>query len=144
MKPHYLGAVYELTQENMQHLIKQLDDFMGYNKVAYDTGWQKGWKNAIVPWQARVEVLEAEIAELKRLMPLDLITLNDKIQELKTEIADKTEALEFYSEKSNYSLIDEGRNYNVEYKCYELDENYSDVELGTKARQVLAKYKGDK
>ena len=53
------------------------------------------------------------------------------------------EALEFYSLKSNYSLVDEGRNYDVDYKCYELNEKtYGDEDLGTKARQVLSQLKG--
>ena len=53
------------------------------------------------------------------------------------------EALKFYSLKSNYSLVDEGRNYDVDYKCYELNEKtYGDEDLGTKARQVLSQLKG--
>lgn len=65
--------------------------------------------------------------------------------ELTRKVADYEAALNFYSLKSNYSLIDEGRNYNVDYKCYELDEEtYADVEIGTKAREVLQKYKGKK
>ena len=53
------------------------------------------------------------------------------------------EALKFYSLKSNYSLVDEGRNYDVDYKCYELNETtYADEELGTKARQTLSQLKG--
>ena len=52
------------------------------------------------------------------------------------------EALEFYSLKSNYSVVDEGRNYSVEYVTYELDENtYADMPLGTRARISLEKYK---
>lgn len=48
-------------------------------------------------------------------------------------------ALKFYSLKSNYSLVDEGRNYHSDYKCYELNEiTYGDEELGTKAQQALA------
>jgi len=48
-------------------------------------------------------------------------------------------ALKFYSLKSNYSLVDEGRNYSFEYKYYELNEiTYGDEELGTKAQQALA------
>lgn len=56
---------------------------------------------------------------------------NKRIQKLR-------EALEFYALKSNYSLCDEGRNYQVEYKCYELNEKtYADEELGKKARAAL-------
>lgn len=52
------------------------------------------------------------------------------------------QALRFYSLKSNYSLADEGRNYDVDYKCYELNENtYADEELGTRARVTLAQLK---
>jgi len=49
---------------------------------------------------------------------------------------------EFYKLKSNYSVVDEGRNYNTENVVYELDENtYADTELGTKAREFLASLK---
>ena len=65
-----------------------------------------------------------------------------KILELQKELAEKDAVLKFYSLKSNYYLVDEGRDYCVDYKCYELDETtYSDLELGTKARQVLQKYR---
>lgn len=48
-------------------------------------------------------------------------------------------ALNYYMLKSNYSFVDEGRNYSVDYKCYELDENtYADLELGTKANETLS------
>lgn len=51
-------------------------------------------------------------------------------------------ALEFYTLKSNYSIVDEGRNYQVDYKCYELNEDtYADEELGTKAREALKNYR---
>ncbi len=54
----------------------------------------------------------------------------------KLEIAKK--ALEFYTLKTNYNIVDEGRNFSVEYKCYELnEETYDDTELGTKARAAL-------
>lgn len=52
------------------------------------------------------------------------------------------EALKFYSLKSNYSVIDEGRNYNSEYVTYELNETtYADEELGTRAREALQAYR---
>jgi di/tripeptidase len=52
------------------------------------------------------------------------------------------EALEFYSHKKSYSMIDEGRNYNVEYVCYELNpQTYNDDELGTLAKKALAEYR---
>lgn len=53
------------------------------------------------------------------------------------------DALKFYSLKSNYSVIDEGRNYSVNNVMYELDEDtYNDMDLGTRARAALEKIKG--
>lgn len=70
-------------------------------KVAYDKGWQEGWKNAIIPWQAAESVLQKELAE-------------------------KTEALESIEAFFCACSID--------------DEIIPQVV----AREVLAKYKGDK
>lgn len=66
------------------------------------------------------------------------------ILENKFETAAKElyEALKYYSLKSNYSVVDEGRNYNVNNVIYELDEKtYADRELGTKAKETLNKFK---
>lgn len=35
MKPHYVGAVYELTKENMNHLIKQLEELQKFRLPHY-------------------------------------------------------------------------------------------------------------
>lgn len=59
-----------------------------------------------------------------------------KLKEIDLAIA--IEALKFYADKSNYNLVDEGRNYQSSYVCYELDkETYGDKELGTMARKTL-------
>ena len=61
-----------------------------------------------------------------------------KVDKLTEIISKMKDALKYYSLKSNYSIIDEGRNYSTELVCYELDDYYSDTELGTKAKQTLA------
>lgn len=62
----------------------------------------------------------------------------EKIKHLEARVEKLRAALHYYSLKSNYSTIDEGRNYSVECVTYELDENtYADVALGTKARAAL-------
>lgn len=64
------------------------------------------------------------------------------MDEQKKLLDEVEKVLKFYSLKSNYSLVDEGLNYNVDYKCYELnEETCADEELGTRAREMLEKLK---
>jgi hypothetical protein len=59
-------------------------------------------------------------------------------QKLRQELSAARKDLQFYALKLNYSIVDEGRNYSTELVCYELnEENYADVELGTRARQAI-------
>ncbi len=63
------------------------------------------------------------------------------LNDLQGKVDGLLKALEYYTLKSNYSIVDEGRNYSVDLNCYELDENtYQDVELGTTALQALAEF----
>ena len=60
------------------------------------------------------------------------------IKIINAENARYREALEFYADKLNYSLVDEGRNYMSSYVCYEVNpKTYGDDELGTFAREAL-------
>ena len=69
-------------------------------------------------------------------------SLKERTNELQAENARLRQALEFYANKSNYSLVDEGRNFQSHYVCYELNPTtYGDDELGTFAREAL---KGEK
>jgi hypothetical protein len=82
--------------------------------------------------QKRIEQLEAE---LKNKDAVRLWNENEKLKEANRILRD---GLRFYSLKSNYSCVDEGRNYMSDYKTYELDEEtYADVELGTRSKQAL-------
>lgn len=64
----------------------------------------------------------------------------DEIELLKEKLEIATEALEFYSKESNFTVIDEGRNYEHNCVAYELDPDiYGDCNIGTQARQALAK-----
>lgn len=69
----------------------------------------------------------------------ETMRVRDQYKQLLDEVE---KVLKFYSLKSNYSLVDEGLNYNVDYKCYELnEETCADEELGTRAREMLEKLK---
>lgn len=64
----------------------------------------------------------------------------DEIELLKEKLEIATEALEFYSKESNFTVIDEGRNYEHNCVAYELHPDiYGDCNIGTQARQALAK-----
>lgn len=63
------------------------------------------------------------------------------LEDVQGKIDGLLKALKYYTLKSNYSIVDEGRNYSVDLKCYELDENtYQDIELGTTALQALEEF----
>lgn len=62
----------------------------------------------------------------------------EELDRMRAQVARYREALEFYADKLNYSLVDEGRNYTSSYVCYELNpKTYGDDELGTFAREAL-------
>jgi hypothetical protein len=69
--------------------------------------------------------------------------MNDQERDQLYAAAEKlADALEFYSRKKNYSMVNEGRNYMPEYVCYELNqETYNDDELGTLAKKALSEYR---
>jgi predicted RNase H-like nuclease (RuvC/YqgF family) len=98
-------------------------------------------------FEAYEECRADNTAHFRKIMELQkaLEAKDKRIEELQSKLDICIKALEFYSLKSNYSLVDEGRNYSVEYKCYELNEQtYGDEELGTKAKQTLSLVRSDK
>lgn len=81
MKPHYLGAVYELTQENMQGLIKQLDE--------------AGAEIVQLKKELASREYEVSMYQTSELVGDDELTvLQNMYKKLLTEVFDKTEALE--------------------------------------------------
>jgi len=68
--------------------------------------------------------------------------ISSTITKLLSALEIANEALKFYSLKHSYSLLDEGRNYNVDYVLYETNEDtYADEEIGTKAKLAQEKIK---
>lgn len=69
--------------------------------------------------------------------------LQFEINKLERQLEIAIKALEFYANKLNYTVTDEGRNYSVSCQCYELDEEtYDDMTLGTRALQALKQIQG--
>lgn len=63
MKKHFTGATYELTQENMNHLITQLEETQARVKRLYDKLCTKdGELTAMRMGRAKAERVLAEIA----------------------------------------------------------------------------------
>lgn len=99
----------ELSEEFARNFIS--DNVTRNAAIIYS--FRRGFDAAIEPMLKDIEALQAKLDVAKK-------------------------ALEFYTMKSNYSIVDEGRNYSQEYVCYELDEHtYADKELGTTARHAL-------
>lgn len=98
-------------------------------------------------YETDVHVIEAQpalnrIAELEAQNHRQVIMISQLADECNSKdvtIAKLKACAEFYANKDNYSLVDEGRDYQSDYKCYELNETtYADEALGTKARTTLA------
>jgi DNA replication initiation complex subunit (GINS family) len=68
-------------------------------------------------WEANKEFIDAKIANMKSILENEDATqkLNKILNDLYAENARLREALEFYANKSNYSLVDEGRNFQSHY-----------------------------
>jgi hypothetical protein len=81
--------------------------------------------------------------ELTKMIELSALTAaNAKLSACESRLKEAEKVISFYADKNNYTLIDEGRNYHVSYKCYELNkETYGDDELGLLARQYMEKVK---
>lgn len=60
-----------------------------------------------------------------------------EILELEEKLKETIKALKFYAEKTNYKMIDEGRNYDIDYVLYEESETLDYNEIGSRAKKVL-------
>jgi len=72
-KTHYLGAVYDLTQENFQHVIQQLDEALAENekdRVRCQVLVSK-YKNDLEAERARSQKLLEVVKRIERFYPYD-------------------------------------------------------------------------
>jgi len=142
--PAHLMERYEkATAKQVNSAIKICEEF-GYptsdeplgilTEDVFTNGASFGYQLAMDEHQILISKASQFESTLKETM-----RVRDQYKQLLDEVE---KVLKFYSLKSNYSLVDEGRNYNVDYKCYELnEETYADEELGTRAREMLEKLK---
>lgn len=64
------------------------------------------------------------------------------LNDLQPKVEALIQALEYYTLNTNYNIVNEGRNYQDDYRLYEVDENtYDDTEIGTVALKAIAEFK---
>ena len=97
----------------------------------------------------KIAKLEADVNYYQRQYADEISGLCDKKLfkekiELEAKLNKAIEALEFYADKSNFTCVDEGRNFMAHYVVYEQNpETYGDDAPGTFARKALREVRGE-